>query len=358
MEARVQHSRAGTVSVDQEGRVSTVESLDITDSRAAEAFFGRCEPIAHLLSDPTITDISLNEPRERGEPGQVWVDIVGRGYTFSGVTLTAARGDLILRAFASGARAAGESSNRLVFNQQHPRLSCQKIGIGCRYRIEGAIPPATRHAPVFTIRKYVACNRRVADYVRDRQISPDVADALVNVLRSGESMIIAGATGCGKTTLTNALLLELGQDTTKRILTIEDEPELERPNDASVQLIVGPDLTYVDAVKSALRHNPNYIVLGEIRSKEQAVEAVTAWDSDHAGIATMHVGSVERIPKKLLRFCRSMGDSISEEEIVGLVHVFVRVTKVAGRWVFDCRRLVSWDADARRFVFESLGKVK
>lgn len=338
--------------------MSTVESQEISQARSDETFLGRCEPIAHLLSDSTITDISLNEPRSRGEPGQVWVDIIGRGYVFSGVTLNSAQGDLILRAFASSARVSGESSDRLVFNQQHPRLSCQKIGTGYRYRIEGAIPPATRYAPVFTIRKYVACNRRIADYVRDKQIAPEVAAALVNVLRSGESMIIAGATGSGKTTLTNALLLELGQDQSRRILTIEDEPELERPNDASVQLMVGPDLTYTDAVKSALRHNPNYIVLGEIRSKEQAVEAVTAWDSDHAGIATMHVGSVERIPKKLLRFCRSMGDSISEEEIVGLVHVFVRVTKVAGRWVFDCRRLVSWDADAKRFVFEPLGKVK
>jgi len=335
---------------------TTVEGLAITREREREAFHGRCDPIAHLLADPTITDISLNEPRTAGEPGPVYVCVIGRGNVDSGVRLSAAQGDLIVRAFIAGARAAGESSSRLEWNQSHPRISCQTLA--GEYRIEAACAPATRFAPIFTVRKYVKRGRRIADYVREKQIAPDVAAALVSVLRDGESMVIAGATGSGKTTLTNALLLELGQDATKRILTIEDQPELERPNDASVQLIVGPNLPYSEAVKSALRHNPDYIVLGEIRDKAQAVEAVTAWDSDHAGIATMHVGSVERIPKKLLRFCRSMGDSISEEEVVGLVHVFVRVTKVAGRWVFDCRRLVGWDADAKRFVFEPLGKAK
>jgi len=171
-------------------------------------------------------------------------------------------------------------------------------------------------------------------------------------------MIFAGATGCGKTTLTNAVLLEIGQDTSKRIVTIEDQPELERPNSASMQLIVGPSLSYTEAVKSALRHKPDYIVLGEIRDKDQAAEAVTAWDSDHPGIATMHVGSVERIPKKLLRFCRALGDDFPEEDVVDLVQVFVRVTKVSGRWVFDCRRLVRWDAGEKRFVFEPLAKGK
>lgn len=325
----------------------SVEGQAILLQREREAFIGRLEPIAHLLTDPLITDISLNEPEARGQPGPVFVDGIGKGYTFSGVYLTAEQAELILRTFAQA-----NKDKKQAFNRDHPKLSCQAIG--GEFRIEAALPPATKYAPVFTIRKYVKRNRRIADYVADGQIKGCEAEALIASIRKGESMIIAGSTGSGKTTLTNALLLELGQDTTKRVVTIEDEPELERPNLASMQLIVGPSLTYVEAVKSALRHNPDYIVLGEIRGKEQAAEAVTAWDSDHAGIATMHVGSVERIPKKLLRFCRALGDGIAEEDIVGLVHVFVRVHRINGRWVFDCRRLVRWDADTKQFVFEPL----
>lgn len=329
----------------------SVESQAILLQREREAFVGRLEPIAHLLTDPTITDISLNQPRERGQPGLVFVDGIGKRNFDSGVRLTAEQSELILRTFA-----LANKDKKTPFNKDHPRLSCQAVG--GEYRIEAAMPPATLLAPIFTIRKYVKRSRRLADYVADGQIRSEVADALISSVRAGQSMIIAGSTGSGKTTLTNALLLELGQDPTKRVFTIEDEPELERPNDVSDGLIVGPSLTYVEAVKSALRHNPDYIVLGEIRGKEQAAEAVTAWDSDHAGIATMHVGSVERIPKKLLRFCRALGDGIAEEDIVGLVHVFVRVHRINGRWVFDCRRLVRWDADTKQFVFEPLATTK
>lgn len=328
-----------------------LESAEIIRSRERETFLGRVEPIAQLLADTTITDISLNEPERPGEPGPVWADVNGKGYVDTGVRLSAAQAELILRAFALANR-----HKKVEFSPSHPRLSCQAAN--GEFRIEAEMPPATRYAPVFTIRKYTRRNRRLRDYVTEGQIQAGVADELIGAVRRGESMIIAGATGCGKTTLTNALLLELGQDTTKRVVTIEDEPELERPNLASMQLIVGPELPYVEAVKSALRHKPDYIVLGEIRDASQAAEAVTAWDSDHPGIATMHVGSIERIPKKLLRFCHSFGVGLPEEDVVGLVHVFVRVTKVNGRWVFDCRRLVRWDAGERRFVFEPLTKGK
>lgn len=327
------------------------ESQEILRARELETFIGRVKPIAHLLADPAITDISLNEPRILGDRGRVFVDVVGKGYVPTDVFLTAPQAELILRTFA-----LANKDKQVEFNRSHPRLSCQAAS--GQLRIEAEMPPATLLAPVFTIRKYIRRGRRLSDYVADGQLTAEEVEQFVAFAGAGKSMIIAGATGAGKTTLTNALLLELGQDESVRMVTIEDEPELERPNDASLQIVVGPGLSYVDAVKSALRHNPDYIVLGEIRDAVQAKEAVNAWDSDHAGIATMHVKSVERIPKKLLRFCRSLDGGLVEEDVIGLVDVFVRVHRINGRWVFDCRRLVRWDAVAKQFVFEPLAKGK
>ncbi len=330
--------------------MSSVESLEIARNRERETLLARIAPIAHLLSDPTITDISLNEPANRGAPGHVWVDVAGSGYQRSDVVLTSKQAELICRTFAS----FGREERLPEWSEKRPKLECQAVD--GEFRLQAEMPPATRHAIVFTIRKYTRRRVCLDDYIADGSLSRCKADALLDVTRNNETILIAGATAAGKTTLINALLLEAGRDPKKRILTIEDTPELEQPNELSLQLVARRDAgySYVDAVQSALRHNPSYIVLGELRGGEEACEALSAWDSGHSGMATVHAGSVERMPQRLLSLCRraERGRMVTAQEIADLVQVLVHVAKVDGKRVFTVCRL-GWADD--RFTFERIG---
>jgi pilus assembly protein CpaF len=330
--------------------MSSVEGLEIARHRERETLLARIAPIAHLLSDPTITDISLNEPAKADASGQVWIDVAGTGYQRADVVLTSKQAELICRTFAS----FGRSERLPEWSQKRPKLECQAVD--GEFRLQAEMPPATRHSVVFTIRKYTRRRVQLDDYVADGSMARCAADALLHTIHRKETMLIAGSTGAGKTTLINSLLLKVGRDSRDRILTIEDTPELEQPNQLSVQLVVQKDggYSYVDAVQSALRHNPSYIVFGELRGGEEACEALSAWDSGHSGMATVHAGSIERMPQRLLSLCRraERGRMVTAQEIADLVRVLVHVAKVDGKRVFTVCRL-GWADD--RFTFERIG---
>jgi len=315
---------------------ATLEGLRETRDREREYFLGRVASIRHLLEDPTITDISLNEPALMGGKGHVWADYDAKGYCDTGVELDAREAEVIVRSIAHG----------VEWSPSKPFVSCQAVG--GEYRLEAQMPPATRRAPVFTIRKYICRRVRLQEYVDAGELCVREAQMLAEAVSRPETILTAGETGAGKTTLTNALLLEAGQKPGHRILTIEDTPELEQPNELSLQLVAQREgrFSYSEAIKSALRHKPSYIVLGELRpGGDEAFEAICAWRSGHRGMATIHAESAADMPHTLLSLCRqsTYGRMLTEHDIARYVRVLVHVRRVNGRRLFDVRRLVRWD---------------
>jgi Flp pilus assembly CpaF family ATPase len=316
--------------------------------RAREAFASNFGKIAHLLTDDTIMDVSLNEPERAGESGPVFVDVVGKGYQrAAGCELTAAEAELVVRTFSGHAK--------VLWNPDSPCLSCQAVS--GEFRMEAELPFATRRAPVFTIRKYLRQSVRLQQYVESGELSTGQAIALRKAVQDGLTILMAGETGSGKTTLLNALLHSAASNN-RRVLTIEDTPELERPDALAVQLVVKPGsvFDYPDAVRSALRHKPDVIALGEIRTGEAAYEALDAWQTGHAGMGTLHAGSADRLLWKYLSLLRKSeaGRLVTAEELTHTINVAIHVTRKSGRRVFDLRRVVGWDGKA--FVLEPLAE--
>lgn len=324
---------------------ATYEGLLKTRERERVDFLGRVTPIRALLEDARITDISLNEPAQVGGKGKVWADYNGVGYADTGVELSSLEAELVVRAIANG----------VTWSPAHPFVSCQAVG--GEYRLEAQMPPATRRAPVFTIRKYLRRRVLLSDYVATGELSQRAATTLSDAVKLPSTVLTAGETGAGKTTLTNALLLEAGTVPGHRILTIEDTPELEQPNELALQLVAqrSGGFTYSEAIKSALRHKPSYIVLGELRpGGDEAFEAICAWRSGHRGMATIHAESAEDMPHTLLSLCRqsTYGRMLTEHDVARYVRILVHVRRVNGRRQFDVRRLVRWDGTS--FVTERL----
>lgn len=110
--------------------------------------------------------------------------------------------------------------------------------------------------------------------------------------------IIAGPTGSGKTTTLYGILNEL-KDKNKNIMTLEDPVELRIPGIKQLDIKEENLITFADGIKSILRHDPDIILIGEIRDSETAKMAVRAALTGKLVFTTIHaancVSAVDRL---------------------------------------------------------------
>ena len=112
-------------------------------------------------------------------------------------------------------------------------------------------------------------------------------------------IIITGPTGSGKTT-TLATMLSILNDTSRKMLTIEDPVEYEIPgiNQSQVKPAIG--LTFATALRAFLRHDPDVIMVGEVRDAETAHIAIHAALTGHLVLTTLHTETAASAIPRLL----------------------------------------------------------
>lgn len=108
-------------------------------------------------------------------------------------------------------------------------------------------------------------------------------------------VLIGGAAGAGKSTTMAALVNEINRREARHILTIEDPVEYEHQHLRSVveQVEVGSDASdFPTALRAALRQAPDVLVVGEMRDPESMAIAVSAAETGHLVISTLHATDV------------------------------------------------------------------
>ena len=115
-------------------------------------------------------------------------------------------------------------------------------------------------------------------------------------------ILVAGITGSGKTTTLNAIVNHINENFTYQIVTVEDPIEFYHTDKKSsiVQREVGPDTdSFKNALRFALRQDPDVIVIGEMRDPDAISAAITAAETGHLVVSTLHtmdaVSTVDRI---------------------------------------------------------------
>jgi type IV pilus assembly protein PilB len=103
-------------------------------------------------------------------------------------------------------------------------------------------------------------------------------------------IIMAGPTGSGKTTTLYAILNDLKSISTK-VITIEDPVEIKMPLVNQVQINERQGVTFACATRAFLRHDPNIILIGEIRDADTAQEAIRAAITGHRVLSTLHTNT-------------------------------------------------------------------
>jgi flagellar protein FlaI len=121
-----------------------------------------------------------------------------------------------------------------------------------------------------------------------------------------KSVLVSGTTGAGKTSQLNALSLFIRPD--KKIVSIEDTPELRLPHDHWVPEVSrsgfgssaeeGGQVTMDNLLKESLRQRPEYIIVGEVRG-EEAYILFQQMATGHTGLSTIHADSLDMLMDRL-----------------------------------------------------------
>ena len=100
-------------------------------------------------------------------------------------------------------------------------------------------------------------------------------------------ILVTGPTGSGKSTTLYSALNEI-KDETLKIITVEDPVEYQQPGISQIQVHSKINLTFAAALRSILRHDPDVILIGEMRDLETAESAIQASLTGHLVFSTLH----------------------------------------------------------------------
>ncbi len=129
-------------------------------------------------------------------------------------------------------------------------------------------------------------------------------------------ILVTGPTGSGKSTTLYTVLSELN-DERVNIITVEDPVEANVAGVNQVQVNVKADLTFVTALRSILRQDPDIIMIGEIRDYETASIAVQASITGHLVVSTLHTNSSSATITRLLDM--GVESFLLADSVVGII---------------------------------------
>lgn len=136
--------------------------------------------------------------------------------------------------------------------------------------------------------------------LNDLEMPPTQLHRVEHLLNRREGMVvISGPTGSGKTTTLYARLRELA-DGPVNIMTAEDPIEYDLPGMTQIQVDPLHEMTFPSVLRAIMRHDPDIILVGEIRDTETARVAVQAGMTGHQVLTTMHTNYAAGIPAALV----------------------------------------------------------
>ncbi len=116
-------------------------------------------------------------------------------------------------------------------------------------------------------------------------------------------VLLTGATGSGKTSTMAALIDRINGSRRDHIITIEDPVEYQHANRKSLveQIELGSDtLSFAEAVRAVLRQDPDVILVGEMRDSETLAAALTAAETGHLVLTSLHTNDAAQTISRIL----------------------------------------------------------
>jgi Flp pilus assembly CpaF family ATPase len=313
-------------------------------TKAIAGYFGSGK-FQVLLDLPGATDIMVNGP------DAVWVQYSdGRAERYAPRLF--ADDDDLRAEVARLARRAGGTERR--FDDGKPLLVL-RLPDGSRMAATMVVSPHVNVA----IRRNVLPAASLEQLVQLGTIDEGMRSLLAAAMRARMRIVVSGETGAGKSTLTRALIHEL--PVTTRMVVIEDTRELNIADDAERALAVLEwetreanvegvgEITQSDLVRQALRFNPEWLIVGEVRDAGAAREMLLAMQHGHPSLSTVHHHSAATAWRKLAQYITQGADAMAFEiaalVISDAVDFFVHLARDRGgrRVVAEICETAGWN---------------
>ena len=159
-------------------------------------------------------------------------------------------------------------------------------------------------------------------------------------------ILVTGATGSGKSTSLAAVLNEINEQKSVHVVTLEDPVEFSHPHKKATfnQRELGGDFdAFASGLRAALRQAPKVILVGEMRDRETVEIAMSAAETGHLVLSTLHTVDAGQTINRIL------GMFPSEEEN----QIRIRLSDTV-RWI-ACQRLLPKEGGGRVAAFEIMG---
>ncbi len=134
--------------------------------------------------------------------------------------------------------------------------------------------------------------------------SLNLPESLAALLEVSKGLILlCGPTGCGKSSTLAALIGKINKKRACHIITIEDPIEFEHANERSVieHIEIGSDaVSFASALRSSLRQNPDVILVGEMRDLDTVSTALTAAETGHLILSTLHTNDAAQTVHRIV----------------------------------------------------------
>ncbi len=193
------------------------------------------------------------------------------------------------------------------WDARHPFVDAR---LASGHRAHVVFPPASSRGILISLRRLPT--RGESSAVHSRWKQTPTLDRLIEAVHAGDSILISGATGSGKTTLAGDLLGCVPQS--ERIIALEDTQELAPAHPHFLSLLSRPansddcgEVTLRTLLRQTLRMRPDRIVLGECRGAE-VLELLQALNTGHRGaMATLHAHSAREAIRRIELLCLLAG---------------------------------------------------
>jgi pilus assembly protein CpaF len=309
------------------------------------------QPIADLITDPSVSEIMVNGDRS------VFVQRDGRIEQVD----AALEQKYLSTAIKRIARSLGED-----ISETKPLLDA-RLPDGSR--VAAAFPPCSPGGVTLTIRKFRPLWFSLDELVAAGALPRHVADLLAQAVRDRQTILISGGTDTGKTTFAKALIDCIPRG--ERLGVIEDTMELkiDHPNvfrfEARRQqcdsggAVTVPAVSIRDLVKATLRHRPDRLIIGEVRGGE-AFDLLDALNTGHAGsISTVHANSalqaLSRLATLTLRAEVDLPYRAIQAEIGDLIDLVLHIDRRDGkRCLSELVRIAGFDPEPNQFRTENV----
>lgn len=159
-------------------------------------------------------------------------------------------------------------------------------------------------------------------------------------------ILVTGATGSGKSTSLAALLNDFNEHKSVHVITLEDPVEFQHPHKTATfnQRELGTDFdSFANGLRAALRQAPKVILVGEMRDRETVEIALSAAETGHLVLSTLHTVDAGQTINRILGMF-----SIEEEN-----QIRIRLADTV-RWIV-CQRLLPREGGGRVAAFEIMG---